>query len=214
MHLILKAVLPGFLWCACSMTGLAQSKKFVVSEGITAQISHSQGNSTVEVAIPGMDKMSLDLTQPGDGIFQIKTTDYNFDGYKDFAFVSTNPTPGSIPVYDIYLYHPADGGFETLEVPDGICDAFGNVRISAADKSLRSSCRSGAKTSQDVYKWADAFTLVLINSIDNSTDTQADQSEEKEERKSEKAGQRKDKRDELKEQREDRKAQKDDRETD
>jgi hypothetical protein len=214
MHFISKALLYCLLLCSYGTISLAQSRKFVVAEGITAQIGHSQGNSTVDISIPGMDKMSLDLTQPGDGIFQIKTNDYNFDGYKDFAFVSTNPAPGSIPVYDIYLYHPLEGGFETLEVPDGICDAFGNVRIGSADKTLRSSCHNGIKTSQDIYKWADAFTLVLVNSIDNSTDTQADQSEEKEERKAEKAEQLKDKREELKDKREDHKAQKEDRETD
>jgi len=209
MHFTTKAALLLISSCIYSISAFAQAKKYTVSEGISAQISHMQGNSTIDVVIPGVDKMSLDLQQPGTGIFQIKTTDYNFDGYKDFAFVGAN-AEGSIQVYDIFLYNPTEGGFEALEVPDGACEFFGNVRLSPAEKTLRSSCRNGNKSSQDVFKWTTPFGLELVKSEDNSTDAAGEIAEEKADQKAEKAAQRKEKREEISEQRKDRKAQKED----
>ncbi len=207
MHFSKSAALTLLALSLC-LYSQAQSKKYTVTAGLSAQISHTQGKGTVEVAIPGVELMNLDLTQPSNGVFQIKTSDYNFDGYKDFAFVGVNTATGT-QVYDIYLYHPADGVFEALEIADGACDAFGNVRTNATDKTLRSSCKKGNKSSQDMYKWTSQFTLELISSTDNSTEALTDEIEDKAEKKADKAEQRKDKRDELKDKRGDRKAQRD-----
>lgn len=176
----------------------AQTKKYQVFSGLTAIVAHTEGGSSVTVTMPGVDLITLDLTQPADNTFQIKTSDYNFDGYKDFAFMSVNQASG-MQVYDIFLYHPADKTFDLLEVPGGACEAFGNVKLSAGDKTLKSSCRSGAKSSQDIYKWTvDGFSLELVKTIDNSAEAQAEQAEEKADRKTEKAEQQLEKREQRK----------------
>lgn len=179
----------------------AQAKKYTIAPGLIAEVAHIQGSIAVTVKIPGVEQIDVDISQPADGIYQIKTADYNFDGFKDFAFVGTNGTTG-MHVYDIFLYHPADRTFESLEVSDGACEVFGNVRTNPAEKTLRSSCKSGKKSSLDVYKWADAFTLQLVKSTDNSADAQADAAEEKATNKEEQADKRKEKRELIKEKRE------------
>jgi len=173
----------------------AQSKKIQIAPGFAANVQHVPGSAVVQVLLPGVETIELDLSQPLATNYLIKTADYNFDGQKDFAFVGVNATGGT-QVYDIYLYHPADKSFEALEVPGGICERFGNVRLGAADKSLRSSCRSGAKSSMDVFRWVSPFALELVSSNDNSADAQQEAAELKTEQKLDKADARKEIREE------------------
>ena len=187
----------------------AQTKKYQVATGISAQISHAPNTATVEVAMPGVELISLDLAQPVAPTYLIKTNDYNFDGYKDFALVAVNQATGN-QLYDIYLYHPADKTFETLEVPGGVCDRFGNVRISAGDKTLRSSCRAVSKSSMDIFKYTDPFSLELVKSTDNSRETLQEVAEEKAEKKADKSDVRKEKREELQDRKKEKKEERED----
>ena len=188
----------------CTVAASAQTKKYQIAAGLTAQVTHNPGAATIEVAMPGVELISLDLTQPATNTFLIKTIDYNFDGFKDFAFVSVNQTTGT-QVYEIFLYHSADKSFEALEIPGGVCEQFGNVRLSAGDKTLRSSCKSGAKSSQDIYKWSGTYSLELLSSKDNSADAQQEMAEDKADKKADKAGQREDRRDQIKDKKDARK---------
>lgn len=187
----------------------AQTKKVQITTGIAAQIKHTPGAAMVQVLIPGVEMIELDLSQPLSESYQIKTADYNFDGYKDFAFVAVNQATGMQP-YDIYLYRPEEKSFEVLEVPAGICERFSNVRINAADKSLRSSCKAGVKSSLDTYVWTAPFQLELRGSVDHSMEAQQDAAEEKADEKAEKDEQRANVREERADKKAERKETKDD----
>ncbi len=182
----------------CIHAATAQTRKLLITPTLSAAITHTPGAPTVDVLIPGVETITLDLSQPGDAVFVIKSADYNFDGYKDFAFTSRDAAVPAAPTrYDIFLYHPEEKTFEALEAEGGVCEGFTNVRVSAADKTLRVSCRSGAvgKSSTDVYRWDSPYTLALVKSMDNSAETTAEIAEEKANAKTERAGQRQDARD-------------------
>lgn len=200
------------LLCAAASLS-AQTKKLTIATGLQATINHAEGSKTVQVLLPGVETIELDLTQPGATAFQIKAADYNFDGYKDFAFVGLNVATG-IQVYDIFLYHPADKSFEALEYTGGVCEALGNVRLNAGDKTLRSSCKANGKTSTDVFRWTTPFAIELTKSIDNSAEKQQETAEEKAEKKAEKADTRKEIREEKAEKRKDRKEEREEKDDD
>ena len=168
----------------------AQTKKFQITAGLPATINHAAGSAMVQVLIPGVETIELDLSQPISPTYQIKTADYNFDGQKDFAFVAVNQVSG-IQVYDIFIYRPDDKSFEALELPGGVCERFSNVRLSAGDKTLRSSCKSGTKSSTDIFKWSSPYALELVKSADNSAEAQQEAAELKSEQKAEKDDTRK-----------------------
>ena len=186
----------------CTLQANAQSKKYPIATGLYATVNHKEGSKSVQVLIQGVEIIELDLSQSPNNNFLIKTADYNFDGYKDFAFTSKDATPGAATIYDIFLYHPTEKTFEALEVPEGACEAFGNVRVSMADKTIRASCRTGAKASLDVYGWTDAFTLDLVKSNDNGADAQAEKADEKADKKASKLEEMREKREQLKEEKE------------
>ncbi len=192
-----------FLLAGLTIPVAAQTKKYAIRPGLLALVQHASGSSTVQVSLPGVDFIELDLTQPPTHTFLIKTADFNFDGYKDFAMTSRDPADPSAPtVYDIYLYNPDEKSFEAPEYPDeGICGHFCNIRLNAGDKSMRASCRSGNKTSTDVFRWDSPFSLSLVSSVDNSSEHQQEQSEEKSERKADKKEARRDVRESRAEQR-------------
>jgi hypothetical protein len=187
----------------------AQVKKYLIIPGVQASINHAAGSPTVQVLIPGVETIELDLSQPISATYQIKTADYNFDGQKDFAFVAVNQISGT-QIYDIFIYRPDDKSFEALELPGGVCERFGNVRLTAADKTLRSSCKSGTKSSTDIFKWGNAYALELIQSTDNSAEAQQEAAEMKSEQKTEKEETRKDVREEKTERKKERKEAKED----
>lgn len=81
--LLLSATGAGF-------SAFSQTKKLIIATGLQASISHTEGSKTVQVLMPGVEAIELELSQPPGTNFQIRTADYNFDGYKDFAFVGTN----------------------------------------------------------------------------------------------------------------------------
>ena len=203
--IIMKSCIFTLLLAALGAGVSAQTKKITVAPGVIANVVHEPGSSALKVLIPGVEEIELELTQPASNTFLIKTADYNGDGFKDFAFTSKDPIPGAPTLYDIYLYHPLEKTFEALEMPEAVCPQFSNVRVNPADKTLRSSCRSGTKSSMDIFRWADAYSLELVKSVDNSKEAQEEVAEEKAEQKADKAEQRKDVRENRAEQRKARK---------
>lgn len=186
----------------------AQTKKLQIAPGLNAAINHEPGSRMVQVLMPGVETIELDLTQSPNNTFLIKTADYNFDGYKDFAFTSKDASNPSAPaIYDIFLYSPQEKSFEALENPGGTCEYLSNVRLNAGDKTLRSSCRTGSKSSLDIFRWAGPNSLELVKSTDNSAEAQQEAAEEKAEKKQEQAESRKEVREEREEQRNDKREQ-------
>jgi hypothetical protein len=201
-----------------AVNAFAQNKKLQIAPGLTATINHPLGSKTVQVLIPGVETIDLDLTQPPTNNFLIKTADYNFDGFKDFAFTSKDASnPSSPTVYDIFVYNPHDKTFEAPENPGGVCGQFANIRLNAGDKTLRSSCRTGNKTSMDIFRWVTPLSLELTKSTDNSLEVQQEMAEDKADQKQEKADTRQEvkedraeQRQNKRDQRKDAKAEKDD----
>lgn len=202
---------PIFLAAVCATVVLpAQSKKYKVDAQTEALVQHRDGAATLQVLLVGQEPIELDLTQPGTNTFQIKTADYNFDGFKDFAFVSTDPTTGS-QAYDIFLYYPEDRSFDGLEAPPGVCEGWNNVRLFIADKTLKNTCKTAGKSSSDLFKWVSQFSLEPVKSIDNTQEAQqeraaqkaalkTDKQEDKAEQKQQQQDQRQDRRERQKEQ--------------
>lgn len=181
----------------CIHAASAQTRKLAITPTLSATITHAPGAPTVDVLVPGVETITLDLTHPASAAFLIKSADYNADGYKDFAFTSRDAAVPAAPTrYDIFLYHPEEKTFEALEAEGGVCGGLTNVRVSVADKTLRVSCRAGTlKSSTDIYRWDTPYSLTLVKSIDNSAETAAEIAEEKADAKTEKAEQRQDARD-------------------
>lgn len=142
----------------------AQAKKVIVGANITAYLSldNDKGTARAWVAGPG-DMVDFDLQKDGT-LRHIKVEDFNFDGLKDFAVVSTSAAGGTTAErYEIFLYSPSGREFQPLEVPGGesTCDGFYNVKLMAATRTLTSTCHTqGNKKQQDFFKYTDAFTLV------------------------------------------------------
>lgn len=181
-----------------------------VANGLPATVKHEEGSKIVQVVMPGVEVIELELSQPPANLFQIKAADYNFDGYKDFAFVSMNQASG-IQAYDIFLYHEDAKTFEQLDVPDGVCESFGNVRLTPSTMTFKSSCRGGnAKSSVDTYRWSSPFNLELVSSKDNTMEAQQEAAAEKAEKKAEKTGARQEVREEAAEKRKVRREEKED----
>ncbi len=205
-----KAFAFSLLLAAITGGVAAQTKKLIITTGVSANINHVLGSKTVQVLIPGVETIDLDISQNAANTFGIKTADYNFDGAKDFALAGRDPLNPAAPlVYDIYLYNPKEKTFEALENPGGACGQFSNVRLNAADKTLRSSCRSGTKTSTDIFKWVTPYSLELAKSTDNSAETQQEMAEEKADKKADKADTKKEAREEKADRRKEQKEQKD-----
>jgi hypothetical protein len=190
------------LLLSLALPAVAQTKKYLIKPGLQATVKHAEGSHIVQVLLPGVDVIELDVSQPPSHSFLIKAADYNFDGYKDFALTSRDPADMMAPtVFDIYLYNPEEQSFEAPENPGGVCGQFSNIRLNAAEKTLRSSCRSGNKSSTDVFRWVTPFSLELASSVDNSADAQQERAEEKADRKADKSDARKEVREERSEKR-------------
>lgn len=203
------------LCAALCLHAAAQTKKYQITSGLTATVNHAEGSKVIQVLLPGVETIELDLSQTATNVFLIKTADYNFDGFKDFAFTSKDASNPTAPVvYDIYLYNSKEKTFEAPENPGGVCGQFSNIRLNAADKTLRSACKSGTKTSIDIFRWVTPFSLELTKSTDNSAEVQQEAAEEKAEKKAEKTDARKEARDEKAEKRKERKEEREEKDED
>lgn len=94
----------------------------------------------------------------------LEINDYNFDGYTDFASFRTDDGMGVYTIYQIFIYNPKTKSFESLEFPTNYnpkCDMFCDVKVDKIKKTLTSSCRGGARTHNDVWKYDQNKKLML-----------------------------------------------------
>ncbi|WP_184159278.1 XAC2610-related protein [Flavobacterium nitrogenifigens] len=95
----------------------------------------------------------------------LEINDYNFDGYTDFASFRTDDGMGVYNIYQIFIFNPKTKNFENLEFPTNFnpkCDMFCDVKIDKIKKTLTSSCRGGARTHNDVWKYDQNKKLMLL----------------------------------------------------
>ena len=94
----------------------------------------------------------------------LETNDYNFDGYTDFASFHTDDGMGVYSIYQIFIFNPQTQQFDLLEFPANFkskCDMFCDVKVDKTKKTLSSSCRGGARTHTDIWKYDRNKKLIL-----------------------------------------------------
>lgn len=94
----------------------------------------------------------------------LEINDYNFDGYTDFASFRTDDGMGVYTIYQIFIFNPKTKNFESLEFPSNYnpkCDMFCDIKVDKIKKTLTSSCRGGARTHYDVWKYDQNKKLIL-----------------------------------------------------
>lgn len=92
-------------------------------------------------------------------------SDYNFDGFTDFASFHTDDGMGVYTIYEIFIFNQKTKQFDRLNFPSGFnpkCDMFCDVKIDKIKKTLTSSCRGGARNHSDVWKYDKNKKLILI----------------------------------------------------
>lgn len=105
----------------------------------------------IEVSITGKDS-------------HLVTNDYNFDGFTDFASFHTDDGMGVYSIYQIFIFNPKTQQFDLLEFPTHFkpkCDMFCDVKVDKTKKTLTSSCRGGARTHSDIWKYDRNKKLIL-----------------------------------------------------
>lgn len=94
----------------------------------------------------------------------LETNDYNFDGFTDFASFHTDDGMGVYSIYQIFIFNPQTQQFDLLEFPTNFnpkCDMFCDVKVDKTKKTLTSSCRGGARTHNDIWKYDHNKKLIL-----------------------------------------------------
>lgn len=96
---------------------------------------------------------------------KLELNDYNFDGFTDFACFHTDDGMGVYTIWQIYIFNPKTKKFEILKFPSNYnpkCDMFCDVKIDITKKILTSSCRGGARTHTDFWKYNANKNLILL----------------------------------------------------
>ncbi|WP_289663612.1 XAC2610-related protein [Flavobacterium panacagri] len=94
----------------------------------------------------------------------LEINDYNFDGFTDFASYHTDDGMGVYTIYQIFVFNPITKQFDSLQFPSNFspkCDMFCDVKVDKIKKTLTSSCRGGARTHSDVWKYDKNKKLIL-----------------------------------------------------
>lgn len=94
----------------------------------------------------------------------LEVNDYNFDGFTDFAAFHTDDGMGVYTIYQIFIFNQKTKNFETLKFPTNFnpkCDMFCDIKVDKTKKTLSSSCRGGARTHNDIWKYDRNKKLIL-----------------------------------------------------
>ena len=127
------------------------TNNFEVLEVKNSKTGKTQVVNNIEASITGKDS-------------HLETNDYNFDGYTDFASFHTDDGMGVYSIYQIFIFNPQTQQFDLLEFPANFkskCDMFCDVKVDKTKKTLSSSCRGGARTHTDIWKYDRNKKLIL-----------------------------------------------------
>jgi len=127
------------------------TNNFEVLEVKNSKTGKTQEIKNIEASITGKDS-------------HLETNDYNFDGYTDFASFHTDDGMGVYSIYQIFIFNPKTQQFDLLEFPTNFkpkCDMFCDVKVDKTKKTLSSSCRGGARTHTDIWKYDRNKKLIL-----------------------------------------------------
>lgn len=95
----------------------------------------------------------------------LEAADFNFDGFQDLALVTTEDMVNK--GYQIFLFNPADTRLNALQLSSGSntpiagCEAFSNLQVKSAERTLYSSCRVGPTWYIDAYRFSSDHHLYL-----------------------------------------------------
>ena len=163
---------PALLLAALPFFAEAQTKNILIATGLKATVFIDNASSEAKILMAGMDTLALPLAE-SNAPRAIKTSDYNFDGFKDLAVTTAGTQPGAV-LYDLFLYHPAEKTFEPLETGEGSrCDAFTNVKLLRAENAISVTCRAeGGKPMADIFRWETPFSLTYLRSTGADPDAE------------------------------------------
>lgn len=94
----------------------------------------------------------------------LEINDYNFDGFTDFAAYHTEDGMGVYTIYQIFIFNSKTQQFDLLKFPPNYnpkCDMFCDIKVDKIKKTLSSSCRGGARTHTDIWKYDRNKKLIL-----------------------------------------------------
>lgn len=94
----------------------------------------------------------------------LQINDYNFDGFTDFACYHADDGMGVYMIYQIFVFNPKTQKFNSLKFPSNFnpkCDMFCDVKVDKTKKILMSSCRGGARSHTDIWKYDKNKNLIL-----------------------------------------------------
>jgi len=72
---------------------------------------------------------------------------------------------GVYTIYEIFIFNPKTKQFDRLIFPSDFnpkCDMFCDVKVDKIKKTLTSSCRGGARTHSDIWKYDKNKKLILL----------------------------------------------------
>lgn len=155
------------------------------SQNIISLVQKDKSKITITLRVNSVSRDSEEMQQTGEirntktGKIQIiknietsitgreshlEINDYNFDSYTDFASYHTDDGMGVYSIYQIFIFNPKTQQFDLLEFPTHFnpkCDMFCDVKVDKTKKTLTSSCRGGAKTHNDIWKYDRNKKLIL-----------------------------------------------------
>jgi hypothetical protein len=162
-----KSVLSIFLLCVFSISYSQNDISFLQKGKNKINVSYTNTFESLEVKNSKTRKTqiikNIEASITGKDS-HLETNDYNFDGFTDFASFHTDDGMGVYSIYQIFIFNPKSQQFDLLEFPSNFkqnCDMFCDVKVDKTKKTLTSSCRGGARTHYDIWKYDRNKKLIL-----------------------------------------------------
>lgn len=165
-----KYLLPICLFFVFSISNSQNTISFSQKDKCKFEVKHINNFESLEVKNTQTGKIqiinNIEASITGKDS-HLEINDYNFDGYTDFASFHTDDGMGVYTIYQIFVFNPKTKQFDLLKFPTNYnpkCDMFCDVKVDKTKKTLSSSCRGGARTHTDIWKYDQNKKLVLSKS--------------------------------------------------
>lgn len=162
-----KYVLSIFILCTFTLSYSQNDISFLLKDKNKVNVRYTNDFESLEIKNSKTGKTqilkNIEVSITGKDS-HLETNDYNFDGFTDFASFHSDDGMGVYSIYQIFIFNPKTQQFDLLEFPTHFkpkCDMFCDVKIDKTKKTLTSSCRGGARTHYDVWKYDRNKKLIL-----------------------------------------------------
>lgn len=162
-----KYVLSIFILCTFTLSYSQNDISFLLKDKNKVNVRYTNDFESLEIKNSKTGKTqilkNIEVSITGKDS-HLETNDYNFDGFTDFASFHSDDGMGVYSIYQIFIFNPKTQQFDLLEFPTHFnpkCDMFCDVKVDKTKKTLTSSCRGGARTHYDVWKYDRNKKLIL-----------------------------------------------------